>query len=355
MTAAEAATQSPRKSGGLLGLIEDALALPGELANTVGSTVADAVTSIGRNIHADRLLDQIAPNGAVPGQRQHVKDMLKVGVSDEDIKNYYAQMLSSPPLDTLSKPTMLMVSDGGIEMRQDRALAQEIARRTGRHPDDVYRELRGLPSLGSREMSETHSSIRAAARSFRPDIGTLEWTTSDALDYAVGLKDIWKFKDQWVSGYRHTFIAAAARYDIPPELVAGVAYNEVGGDPSWIDQPAYWIRGNTTSFGNMSMQVRTASATLGYSNPSRYQELMIISSLLDPEESIFIAAKHLSDLRNIDFRGVNAINLTRNQFEIVATRYNTGGGLSLQSVRGNLDYGYDITKRYNHISILLSD
>jgi hypothetical protein len=46
-----------------------------------------------RNAHATDLLKEIAPNGATPEQRQHVKDMLKFGVSDGDIRNLYAQGL----------------------------------------------------------------------------------------------------------------------------------------------------------------------------------------------------------------------------------------------------------------------
>jgi hypothetical protein len=46
-----------------------------------------------RNAHAADLLEEIAPDGATTEQRQHVKDMLKVGVSDSDIRNLYAQGL----------------------------------------------------------------------------------------------------------------------------------------------------------------------------------------------------------------------------------------------------------------------
>lgn len=78
---------------GILGAIKDILESPVKLANTVGNLVADGVASMGRNAHAADILDQIAPNGATPQMRQHVKEMLAVGVSDSDIAAYYAQGL----------------------------------------------------------------------------------------------------------------------------------------------------------------------------------------------------------------------------------------------------------------------
>lgn len=61
------------------------------LANTIGNLVADGVTSIDRNAHADHLLDKIAPDGATKEMRQQVKDLLRGGVSDTDIAAYYGQ------------------------------------------------------------------------------------------------------------------------------------------------------------------------------------------------------------------------------------------------------------------------
>jgi hypothetical protein len=68
-------------------------ALPDTIANTIGNLVADGIGSMDRNGHAAELLKEIAPDGATPEQRQHVKEMLKVGVSDSDILNLYAREL----------------------------------------------------------------------------------------------------------------------------------------------------------------------------------------------------------------------------------------------------------------------
>lgn len=154
-------------------------------------------------------------------------------------------------------------------------------------------------------------------------------------DFKAGRTDsskyIHEFKSQWVHGYREVIRAAARRFNIPDLLVAGVAYSEVGGDPLWIDNIAYTVRSvdhlgdpviepmtvtkkpELTSFGNVSTQVRRAAEALGYGSDklSNEQRGLIVSSLENPRENLFIAAKHLADLRDIDFRGKDAVSMTR--------------------------------------------
>lgn len=90
------------------------------------------------------------------------------------------------------------------------------------------------------------------------------------------------FKDGWVK-YNHLLITSATNtYNLPAPLLAGVCWIEVGGDPSIVDMLAFdvraidwsgpeWIdehititsRPEETSFGAVSMQLRTAARTLG--------------------------------------------------------------------------------------------
>jgi soluble lytic murein transglycosylase-like protein len=193
------------------------------------------------------------------------------------------------------------------------------------------------------------------ARRYRPAPGTREWTTPDAIRYRLGA-DIFPFKDQWVRGYRSAIFAAARRFDLPPELLAGVAYNEAGGDPSWIDGAAYALRqgdrADRTSFGNMSIQVRTAFEALGYESAGPWQRRAMIASLSDPATSIFIAARVLANLRDREFRGIRARQLTREQIEVIGARYNRGPAAPRS--RLDLDYGRDITKRWRHLRRLIT-
>jgi soluble lytic murein transglycosylase-like protein len=139
---------------------------------------------------------------------------------------------------------------------------------------------------------------------------------SDLVGWQLGRENIFSFKNQWVHGNRSAINAAAKRFDLPPGLVAGVAYNEVGGDPQSIDSLAYALRGDSTrdrtSFGDLSVQVRRAAEALGYdpsNDLSPSQRRMLIESLKDPTQNIFIAAKHLADLRDKDFKGVRGADL----------------------------------------------
>ena len=128
----------------------------------------------------------------------------------------------------------------------------------------------------------------------------------------------------------------------------------------FVDDLAYSLRNgearDLTSFGNVSIQVRRAAESLGY-DMSQYlspsQRRMVIASLEQPQENIFIAAKHLSDLRDVDCKGISASNLTESQIEEIATRYNRGPDLSLAKIQQNMSYGQAITKRWDVLSKLL--
>lgn len=259
--------------------------------------------------------------------------------------------VASPLADDTGEAEYLHVQDGGVTALLEMQAAEKIARETGRPIEQVLREMRGHP-----ELTKAHRDILETAKAYQPDKRPRAWTTSDAVRYFSGDFDIFIYKDYWVHGYRKAILAAAKRYDLPPVLLAGVAYTEVGGDPAWFDDVSYGLRkGQRASFGDMSLQVRTAADALGYSSPSHAQQQAIIRALRDPVTGIFVAAKHLSRLRDRDFRGRGAAQLSRADIEVIATRYNRGSGGSVDRIRANLDYGKDITKRWDRIDKLLRD
>jgi hypothetical protein len=222
-----------------------------------------------------------------------------------------------------------------------------------------------------------HTEIIKAASIPTVDKNVKEWTTIDILRWKTPKvgdpKYIHEFKAQWVRGYREVLKAAAKRFDIPDLLMGGVAYAEVGGDPLWIDGVAYAVRSfdhsadpilepltitkppDETSFGNISIQVRRAAEALGY-DPNKLtgeQQSMLVSSLKNSRENIFIAAKHLADLRDVDFRGKGAASMVQEDIQVTATRFNRGPDLSLDSIKKNMSYGRSILKRAAQISGLL--
>jgi len=200
-----------------------------------------------------------------------------------------------------------------------------------------------------------------------------EWTTADIIKWKAPIigdpQYIFEFKHQWVHGYRDVIKTAANFFDIPELLLAGVAFIEVGGDPLWIDDVAYLVRSfdhaadpylepltithepEKTSFGNVSIQVRRAAESLGYDlekeegEKREKLEEVIIAALKDPKQNIFIAAKHLSDLRDLDFSGKKANEMTIEDIEITGRRYNRGPDLSLEKIKDNLNYGKAISRR----------
>lgn len=228
---------------------------------------------------------------------------------------------------------------------------------------DVHLRQRDLAPTERTDFSPLHQDILKNERNFKPDPGVHEWNSMDAAGYAAG-KDIFPFKDQWVRGYRTAIIAAANKWNIPPALLAGVAYNEVGGDPAWVDDVMFETRkvvpidkpAERTSFGDVSIQLRRAAQTLGYGdNPTPAQMAAIRASLGNPVQNLFIVAKHLSDLRDFDFRDVPASKLTPEQIEITGARYNRGPDVPLATIKQHLSYGKHITMRWKKFDHLLND
>ncbi len=94
---------------------------------------------------------------------------------------------------------------------------------------------------------------------------------------------------------------------------------------------------------------------MGY-DPSKLtgeQRGLIIASLKNARENIFIAAKHLADLRDVDFKAKSAAEMTLADIEVTATRFNRGPDLSLEKIKKNTSYGKSIVRRADKISELL--
>ena len=211
------------------------------------------------------------------------------------------------------------------------------------------------------DLTLTHETLAAMDTFEHDDVPT--WGASDVTWWQSfgGQQYLYDYKDRWVRGYRDAIRAAADTYDIPRILLAGIAWVEVGGDPDWIDSAAYALRGSegelTTSIAPMSLQVRRAGEELGY-DPDTMNDAQrdaVQASLEDPQQAIFIAARHLATLRDVDFAGQGAADLSAEEVAIIAKRYNIGPDIPLAQVRLNLDYGIAILNRGEHILELLED
>ncbi|MGA5411995.1 hypothetical protein ACPCSC_32660 [Streptomyces lavendulocolor] len=154
---------------------------------------------------------------------------------------------------------------------------------------------------------------------------------------------------EWIAANSDIITAAAQRSGLPRDMVAGIAWQEVGGQWGWMDDGVDTVRElardgwlydspeslpsrlggspDETSFGPIAIQVRRAAEVLGY-DPAHLtdsQRDTIEASLQDPGQNIFIASEYLAMLKEeSDFAGVPADEMTREQRQELAARYNGG-------------------------------
>ena len=82
------------------------------------------------------------------------------------------------------------------------------------------------------------------------------------------------------------------------------------------------------------MQIKVAGKERGY-DPAKLnnnQRALILDSLKRPRQQIFTVTSHLSALRDVDYKGVKAGQMTKEQKMVVLTRYNRGGSQSLEAI-----------------------
>lgn len=228
-----------------------------------------------------------------------------------------------------------------------------------------------LNGNGSTITKISHDKVEKYSSKWNIELGDEAWTTADIVYWkTLGGNDfLFKKKANYVKKYNEVIKDAAKKYDIPEKLLAGVVFNEYGGDPLWIDDVAYTIRDfdwsgdekadektitkkpELTSFGNLSLQVRRVAEMYGYDpdNLTSDQAKEIINDLKDPVKSTYIAAAHLSDLKDIDYADVPPEDMDDNMIRDVATRYNRGPDLSLDEIHKNTSYGNSIFKHEEEI------
>lgn len=156
---------------------------------------------------------------------------------------------------------------------------------------------------------------------------------------------------------------SASMFDVPPELVAGVEYNEFGGADA-VKPSVYSVRsmisqewGDRTSLGPAAMQVRRAAETLGYdpANLTDEQRSAIVASLQDPAQATYIVAAHLRQLIDVDNPGIAANQLTRQDLIRAGARYNYGPERPLALLDRDLSYGVAIANRWDKLTYYLTD
>jgi len=170
-------------------------------------------------------------------------------------------------------------------------------------------------------------------------------------------------RSAWVSANSDVIQRAAAQYGIPADLLAGIAWIEVGGKGQVFDDAAGTVRQlaqspwfpvdpehlpgrlaggvDETSYGPLSIQVRRAAEVLGY-DPQHLtggQRDQLVGALKDPTANVYIAAAYLRQVSDESSAAyVPAAGWTPQMYSEVASRYN--GGPNWQSP-GAQNYGKD--------------
>ncbi|MFP1625072.1 hypothetical protein ACLB9X_07660 [Streptomyces sp. 5K101] len=128
-------------------------------------------------------------------------------------------------------------------------------------------------------------------------------------------------------------------------MVAGIAWQEVEGDPGVLDDLAYEGRKiipgsedpDRTSMGPMAIQVRRAAEVLGYDpqNLTDIQRSTVVDAIKDPGTNIFIASEYLAQLKaESSFADVPPDQMTRAQMQELAARYNGGPYYETDAAQG---------------------
>ncbi|MFE9723815.1 hypothetical protein ACFYQ5_09515 [Streptomyces sp. NPDC005794] len=156
-------------------------------------------------------------------------------------------------------------------------------------------------------------------------------------------------RSEWIAANKDIIADAAHRSGLPTDMVAGIAWQEVGGPWGWMDDGVDTVRGlaedgwlyvtpenlpsqlggtlDETSFGPIAIQVRQAAKVLGYApaNLTDGQRDTIEASLQDPGQDSFIASEYLAMRKGESgFADVPADEMTREQRQELAARHNGG-------------------------------
>ncbi len=189
--------------------------------------------------------------------------------------------------------------------------------------------------------------------------------------FGGGKEYIQKFKDAWVRHNRNRIQVAATQNKLPVELLAGVCWIEVGGDPNIIDRVAFEVRSfdwsgppfvdkdltitknpSKTSFGSVSIQLRTAAQTLGM-DPSEMSSAQLSGLANCLQRDVFNIDTVASHLRQLADHDGFSSPLTREQVRIIGARYNRGIGLTLDQIKKNTSYGNFIINHWQRFSRLI--
>ncbi|MFF7245220.1 RHS repeat-associated core domain-containing protein [Embleya sp. NPDC008237] len=179
-------------------------------------------------------------------------------------------------------------------------------------------------------------AARSRIMGFFGDSSFGEWTTNWLSE--MGKKKLEGFRLQWIRYYNDEIATVAYDLGIPEEVLAGVAFMEVGGPSDMVDSAAYAERSinpfpgsgpltkpaQETSFGPLSTQLVVAADVLGYTGSLDGDQIRLLKGTLqDPRGAIRIAGMYLAQL-NHDSTGMSPDEMNTQDKMNLISMYNGG-------------------------------
>ena len=181
------------------------------------------------------------------------------------------------------------------------------------------------------------------------------------------------YKDSWIKGNATTIRVTARRYNLPPELLAGVTWTEVGGKPFIVDNLRIYQRNfvpftyhpHRTSVGDIQIQGRHVADLYGINPDTIDKDRMLLMHKVLTENralNLDIVARHIDALRQKAFPD-SKNHLTQDQINALGWMYNAGYKEEVASdpsiiLEGDLhersQYGIDLLAKWDRMTTLLS-
>jgi hypothetical protein len=214
------------------------------------------------------------------------------------------------------------------------------------------------PNVGDKTVSPKLAEVRSRLDGLPPAMDQNQWLPSNDDEE----------RRKWIEANREHIRDAAEYTGLPADMIAGIAWQEVQGDPKWVDDvsdnyrqvqhevwPEFqWVadqvgltgEADQTSMGPIAIQIRRSAEVLGYDpeNMTPAQRDEVEAATQDPSTNIYIASEYLAQLKaETSFADVPADQMTPEQYEELAARYNGGPGWQTDDAQAyGRGFGYNI-------------
>lgn len=201
----------------------------------------------------------------------------------------------------------------------------------------------------------------------------------DSPNEYTGQSYLYLYKDAYIKYHKTQITRYAKEAGISPLLLAGVAWQEVGGKPDRLKPFVLTFRqavdyfkhtneySNSVSVGLIAIQIRAAAETLRM-DPKKFtkeMQIQLSQCLQNDDFNIKVVALHLKDLILFDYPDADTANLNKEQTILAGSRYNRGVQRKKESFvdaiskdknsseRDCISYGLAIIKREDRVKKLM--